>query len=903
MRKKHLSAAVLILSLLLTLALPAYAAGGRGIGTDGIVLPSMPPIPSLPPIIVDTQIAVTASNFPDAAFRAYLLDSFENTGGLYPLMDSTQVTAIECAGLDIQSLKGVELFPQLAYLDCCDNALSSLDLSQNTLLTALYCAGNGELASLDVREIPALLDTAEHGALSEEDGVLCFTGEAGELVIDLTTALVGFHILRFDPDGGEGEFPPQLVRDGARAVCPDAEPERGNDWFLGWFLDGEPYDWEQPVTQSLTLTAGWAAPCTVTLDCAGGELDGESERTLALRVGLTLRGRLPVPVWEGKYFAGWLLDGEPVDPDAPLSGDVTLVASWRDAFSLRFDRSNPHDDGARPIPALTVPADEPGEVSFWYERYGTQPAALHDDGDWQFVGWDFDPDTAPDAVAFPRYQNGADAPLAGPYSVTLTGDMTLYAIYGKAPVLTVMKNDGSDETADGVVRTPGCYSRLMIGSTPRREDYELLGYSRDPNAAVPDEGLARLDPNRTNYVYYYAAADTTLYAVWGEKQYTLRFDGNGGVSWLPGELSFSMSSKPEIVLPGTESVFKSHRLLLGWAVILSANWDARIGDVDFGKTPPGAVYLPGSVLPADCFTANDLTVYAVWQYEPIVVSLDPTGLADYPLAERYPLYYNYGADKAATAAGAPTGHPATPDTSPAAKPFPEGFESVSEDETVNRFAAWLDQDGAVYAPYTISNVRNGTALLPNDRDTELLAVWQHTFVRFLYPDGSLYAFHDFVFDPENPAPVHTLTAPEEPYMPGCCFLGWAEETSGLRYQAGEEIVTKGELCFRALLIDLNTPDCVLPAALGRLEDEALAGTAFRYVELRGGLTALPARLFADCEKLLAVGVPPSVTQIDPAAFDGAPASLLLLGEPGSVIEAYAASCGFAFLEVAPGFFS
>ncbi len=49
---------------------------------------------------------------------------------------------MDCAGLEIASLNGIEEFSRLQRLDCSDNALSTLDLSACRSLRRLDCSGN-----------------------------------------------------------------------------------------------------------------------------------------------------------------------------------------------------------------------------------------------------------------------------------------------------------------------------------------------------------------------------------------------------------------------------------------------------------------------------------------------------------------------------------------------------------------------------------------------------------------------------------------------------------------------------------------------------------------------------------------------------------------------------------------
>ncbi|MBQ7333007.1 MAG: InlB B-repeat-containing protein, partial [Clostridia bacterium] len=61
--------------------------------------------------------------------------------------------------------------------------------------------------------------------------------------------------IRFDTDGGS-RVPPVKVDGGETVDAPD-EPTKEKYTFLGWFLDGEEYDFSQPVGEDITLTAKW----------------------------------------------------------------------------------------------------------------------------------------------------------------------------------------------------------------------------------------------------------------------------------------------------------------------------------------------------------------------------------------------------------------------------------------------------------------------------------------------------------------------------------------------------------------------------------------------------------------------------------------------------------------------
>ena len=95
----------------------------------------------------------------DAHFRQYLLDN----GYAAPLrrqyMKATRsglaVQLIDCHAMDISSLDGIALFPNLKVLICSENDIGRLDLSHNRQLKQLVAIEN-PLRSLDISQCPEL---------------------------------------------------------------------------------------------------------------------------------------------------------------------------------------------------------------------------------------------------------------------------------------------------------------------------------------------------------------------------------------------------------------------------------------------------------------------------------------------------------------------------------------------------------------------------------------------------------------------------------------------------------------------------------------------------------------------------------------------------------------------------
>jgi hypothetical protein len=104
-------------------------------------------------------------NIPDANFKAYLVgNSLINTNGDAEIQVSEAAAfngTINCGNLSISDLTGLADFTALTNLQCWNNQLTSLDVSQNTALTFLRCSGN-LLTNLDVSSNMALIELNCH---------------------------------------------------------------------------------------------------------------------------------------------------------------------------------------------------------------------------------------------------------------------------------------------------------------------------------------------------------------------------------------------------------------------------------------------------------------------------------------------------------------------------------------------------------------------------------------------------------------------------------------------------------------------------------------------------------------------------------------------------------------------
>ena len=147
---------------------------------------------------VQTYVPLNNKCFPDETFRKYLEQFDKDYDGYLGTAERNAVKQIVVWNMDIRNLKGIEFFPNLKYLNCNGNELTSLDVHENTALEYLSCAEN-QLTSLDVSKNTALeelscnqnklssLDVSNNTALDE---LYCAKNQLTELDVSKNTELV-----------------------------------------------------------------------------------------------------------------------------------------------------------------------------------------------------------------------------------------------------------------------------------------------------------------------------------------------------------------------------------------------------------------------------------------------------------------------------------------------------------------------------------------------------------------------------------------------------------------------------------------------------------------------------------------------------------------------------------------
>ena len=78
------------------------------------------------PVFAEDDVAINEVNFPNANFRSYVSKNIDtNSDGKLSADEIAEVYDIDVESMNIQSLKGIEYFENVKWLDCSDNQLTS----------------------------------------------------------------------------------------------------------------------------------------------------------------------------------------------------------------------------------------------------------------------------------------------------------------------------------------------------------------------------------------------------------------------------------------------------------------------------------------------------------------------------------------------------------------------------------------------------------------------------------------------------------------------------------------------------------------------------------------------------------------------------------------------------------
>jgi len=247
----------------------------------------------------ETGVAINQTNFPDTVFRN-IVNGFDTDGNGY-LSDAeiAAVTKITCNGKGISDLTGIGYFTAVTWLACdknqltsldvskntalamliCDqNQLTSLDLSKNTTLADFFCYNNayqiviGEDRTFDLSTLPGSFNVSKAGnwnggtvngnilTVDNDKNTVTYSYDCGRAgySTNFTLKCITSYTVSFNTNGGN-DIASQTIVHGEKAIMPD-NPVKPGYIFTDWYTDEfctKNYDFDTPVTTSITLYAGW----------------------------------------------------------------------------------------------------------------------------------------------------------------------------------------------------------------------------------------------------------------------------------------------------------------------------------------------------------------------------------------------------------------------------------------------------------------------------------------------------------------------------------------------------------------------------------------------------------------------------------------------------------------------
>ena len=224
------------------------------------------------------------------------------------------------------------------------------------------------------------------------------------------------------------------------------------------------------------------------------------------------------PVRTGFSFGGWFKDeelSESYDFTSLITSDLKLYAKWNIlSFSVTFQT-----DGGTEIEAQTVE----------YNTFASKPKKSPEKENCTFAGWFQDKECT---VKFD-------------FNKAITADTVIYAGWNFLGYKITFNTDGgTDVSSQSIMEDEGLVTKPQ---DPSKVGYDFSGWYSDEACTVPFDFETKI------------AADTTIYAKWTIKSYTVTFQTDGGTEIEAQTVEYgSKVTEPE------EAPEKEHYTFAGW---------------------------------------------------------------------------------------------------------------------------------------------------------------------------------------------------------------------------------------------------------------------------------------------------------------------------------------------------
>ena len=404
------------------------------------------------------------------------------------------------------------------------------------------------------------------------------------------------YTVTYHANGGSGAPDSQEKKAGIDLTLSNVQPTRSGYSFEGWgtagssttvtYHPGGVYS----VDGDITLYAIWKKPIKLIYDSNGGKEEQTSITMYAYNSASSKTFDIGsyTPTRDGYDFVGWS-----ASPDATtasyqdgdtitISTDTTIYAVW-EAMTVTTYTVSYHANGGSGAPSnqtktkgtdLTLSTIEPIRSGYTFAGWGSNASSTN-----------------------VLYDAGA--------TYTKDANIILYAIWRKGITLSYDANGGSgvpDSQSADIFNAETTYTFTISSVTPEKSGFIFTGWGISP------ESTSTYGSNEQITL----SEDTTLYAIWSEKQaeeenVTLRYsDANGGEN-----------------IPASRVVKKNSSVNLSGLIPIKEGYDFLGWNKNQNAT--SANYAPGDKIDI----TSDLTLYAIWR-KTIILSYDGNGASDVP---------------------------------------------------------------------------------------------------------------------------------------------------------------------------------------------------------------------------------------------------------------------------------
>ena len=318
-------------------------------------------------------------------------------------------------------------------------------------------------------------------------------------------------------DTGDGsKVDSQTVAYMDHASKPMVDPTKTGHDFAGWYVDElleTEYDFaDMAIMGDTTIYAKWTLHSyTVSFDTVGGSTVDDQ----LVEYGSTITAISSLPVKTGYTLAGWYKDaayGERFDATTPITADITVYAKWNiNTYTVSFETG----EEVSSVAAQTIE----------YQKNATKPTDPTRTG-YDFVGW-YTSDTYTTEFNFT--------------GTAITADTTVYAKWNIHSYTVSFDTSGGSTVAPQTVEYQK--NATKPATDPTRTGYDFAGWYVD-----------EVFETEYDFDYIEISEDTTIYAKWNIKTFTVTFDANGGKLGTLDTVTTDVDYDTAATLPATDPV-------------------------------------------------------------------------------------------------------------------------------------------------------------------------------------------------------------------------------------------------------------------------------------------------------------------------------------------------------------